>query len=1718
MIDKTAQARFGKWKNALLDTSKVNKQLNFRPTQKANVELIFPEFQQTVKNFVIVGSEAEFIPVFNPKGKKAEEEQEEMIDAPSTEVEAANEAAIEKGAANVVTIEKDALHGAAIEKAKGKARVTKDVITNRTDDDLQFVLRHLFRTTKSFDEEKGINILYLTFGLLRWADKGAEGTTIYSPLLLTPVTLARASIIEPFKVMPTEDETFVNPTIKEKLRADFGIALDDLPADYNAEAIDAFFSSIEQKITRRESWGVERRVFLATFSFSKIMMFNDMASNADTFLDHPIVTCFASQRTYAEPPEHVITDAEWNDELPPDASYTILDSDSSQFKAIQSAKKGSSMIIHGPPGTGKSQCITNIIADCIASGKKVLFVSQKMAALEVVRKRLEERGIGRFCLDLFSHKANKTDLLTAIMRNARFSLENDQVNVHEYEELATTRARLNDYVAKLHTPVGKGGLTIYQVIGAMTKLEAVQEMDAVIPTPQDLTSADRARIEDAIAQIDVARMETYFQHPWARSSIQSNEGVLFETIPEGIKSMKAAVAAQRQRVDAFNNRRICLPIKSQEDLASYKAFFELFNSQALCIDAAELRSNFRYKYASPARALSGAYKKDKKLAESGIRVLRSTDYESLLSALEDMAFHQAKIIHGIVSSPSEAREIKANIDEIGEAQVAITDQQTKLVALNFSSFDAGAGLWDQLTNALAYWESVLDKFEDWLDLHVARDKLRSCHVEDFYDKLRGKKLAGVDMVATWQKTFYQQWLAHASAQILNIKNFKSSYHEALIQKFVEYDKHCIDANTIRLAKRIKDEMPSLDVAASMRSSEMGILEQESRKKRNVKPIRQILSATKNLTAALAPCFMMSPLSVAAYLPIEAFNQFFDVVIFDEASQVCPEDAVGAILRAKQLIVAGDEKQMPPTRFFQAELDTDSDEEDVPMYESLLDECATVGLTNFLLKWHYRSRKEGLIAFSNLNFYDNNLVTFPDNGRHKVEQGKQAQDPAVQFVHVPEGRYIRQKNPIEAQVVARAVIDHFKANPDRSLGIVAMGITQEEAIHNELEKIYKGDPSLEQLVKAQKQEPLFIKNLENVQGDERDMIFLSVGYAKNETGALHLNFGPINKSGGERRLNVAITRARYLVKVFCSFLPAEVDLKRSGSPSFHKLIHYLEYARTGDLASAVSSDVSSMPVLEGPFEEDVYRALNAKGFVVDKQVGCSGYRIDLAIVNPDKPSQYVLGVVCDGRSYRAGETARDRDRLRQQVLEGLGWRLFHVWSPDWANKKEEVVAKIEKLVGDIRKRGIQTSKGGGVTGASTVSGLGSSVVARIGAGVAPRTKVPPAPRAEAIAGAGTAPRAEAIAGAITAPRAEATAGAGTTPRVEAADANTVPHIEAAAGANSHVDPGVNVLHRTDSGTSASVGLNADITDHRGEDVKKPSSAVVVPRYVERKEPGRSGQAKPINGSDDEAFRKQLIQSGLCIPYKEFTSSGGKIDDFNQSAAVRELLVKQIVDVEGPIHHDLLVKRIQAYYGVKLLGKNFKEAISDILLLIPCVDDFYYPTNYKAGGIRICIDGADPRELGQISVPELRGCMAMLVNEALSIQTDELFTKTIHVFGYKVLIEQKKQLLSAQLDALVAEGLVSVSEDMVTNVRKDAWKDAALGSKAIPPASKTRDGTCKQCSEAMQKPERKVRKGDTTYIKPPCLVCSVTGKETPEESWCTEFKAKPATNPGNLVVPE
>ncbi|HZO91622.1 MAG TPA: DUF3320 domain-containing protein [Chthonomonadaceae bacterium] len=432
--------------------------------------------------------------------------------------------------------------------------------------------------------------------------------------------------------------------------------------------------------------------------------------------------------------------------------------------------------------------------------------------------------------------------------------------------------------------------------------------------------------------------------------------------------------------------------------------------------------------------------------------------------------------------------------------------------------------------------------------------------------------------------------------------------------------------------------------------------------------------------------------MATFLDPEAIQ--FDTVIFDEASQICSEDAVGAIMRGKQVIVVGDSKQLPPTRFFTAgatdDYDTEEEEEEAAteIYESILDECSTIaGLPQWMLRWHYRSRCEALIAFSNHHFYENRLVTFP--GPYVADA--QGADRCVEFIYVPNGVYIRGKgqsagtNREEARKVAELVFQHFDTRPERSLGVIAFSERQQTAIDDEIRHLRTQKPEYEQFFAEEGEEPFFIKNLENVQGDERDTILFSVGYGRDQHGKLSMNFGPLNKDGGERRLNVAITRAKYQVKLVSSILPQDIDLSRTDKRGPALLKYYMEFAQRGPSALAKESTVSGAAEFDSPFEEEVCRALEERGLRVHRQVGCAGYRIDLAVVDDAHPGRYLLGIECDGATYHSSKTARDRDRLRQQVLEDMGWRgrILRIWSSDWIRNREAQLLRVVEALAAAR---------------------------------------------------------------------------------------------------------------------------------------------------------------------------------------------------------------------------------------------------------------------------------------------------------------------------------------------------------------------------------------------------------------------------------------------------
>jgi very-short-patch-repair endonuclease len=422
--------------------------------------------------------------------------------------------------------------------------------------------------------------------------------------------------------------------------------------------------------------------------------------------------------------------------------------------------------------------------------------------------------------------------------------------------------------------------------------------------------------------------------------------------------------------------------------------------------------------------------------------------------------------------------------------------------------------------------------------------------------------------------------------------------------------------------------------------------------------------------------MMSPMSVAKYLPPNSVE--FDLVVFDEASQVKPVDAFGSIARGSQTVVVGDSKQLPPTSFFDASREGDEEVYDsVGDMESILSLFLAQGTPERMLRWHYRSEHDSLIAVSNNEFYENRLVVFPSPGISPYARG-------LNFHHLPTNHYDRggtRTNVGEAKDIAVAVMKHARELPDLSLGVVAFSVAQRDAIEVQLEILRRADSSCEAFFGSGRLEPFFVKNLENVQGDERDVIFISVGYGKNQDGYMSMHFGPLSNDGGERRLNVLISRAKKAMDVFSNFTAGDVDLNRAKARGVVALKHFLAYAETGILEQPYSTDKEP----DSPFEEAVIKALHLRGYQLEPQVGTAGFFVDIGVVNPEKPGSYLLGIECDGATYHSSRSARDRDRLRQEVLERLGWRLHRIWSTEWFREPEVELERAIAAIEEARKR-------------------------------------------------------------------------------------------------------------------------------------------------------------------------------------------------------------------------------------------------------------------------------------------------------------------------------------------------------------------------------------------------------------------------------------------------
>ena len=1158
--------------------------------------------------------------------------------------------------------------------------------------DLRRILNNLSRRAKIAQEEQGIHVLYACFGMLRWRETPNSDLS-RAPLLLVPVQLVREAPGLPYHLAMAEEDITSNPTLREYLRQSFGMSIpdwmsftDDEP-EPTAMTWHRWLDTVSGEIQTQPGWSIEPAgVSVSILSYLRQIIVDDLDTNREMVGTHPIIHSMANPASAGRFGDIEVPEAnELDEKVPIESVYQILDADSSQQRAIEAAKRGHSLVLQGPPGTGKSQTIANIIAESLAMGKRVLFVSAKMAALEVVQRRLQDAGLDRYCLQVHSHRRSKLD----VIRELDDALENGHaVSPHPDDrilrELAAVRKKLNDYPVELHRKRFEIDMSAFEAFGTLARLRGVADMRFSSPDPASISRDAESEPEEWVRNMAALakNIGDPSKHPWAgcqiaEDSLDVREGVR-DDLADLDRLLSETLASAEEMAAAWGIATPATPGRAQSlaQLAMH------YHAGLLDLPLDDLLDRYNGSYTSFWRRLSSVYRADKAAIQSvssgGLRRRAEIAIE-LEKAVELVRWvERTGTANAHQPTQSQARELLDVLKSLSEAIAGFARHFH--AEWDLTGRSPGTSTWPQLADAIAGYQKALPELGDWIRYHEVLARGPKVGLPTFVSEAIELGIPPSGWLDAYRKRFARLFLGKVARAVPPLKEFHSAIHTERIGRFRDLDRVQLQLNPLRIQARVVENYPR-DGADNISGSEASILRREARKKRRVMSLRRLFQRIPNLIPSLKPCLMMSPLTVSQLLDPAIYQ--FDLLIFDEASQLRPEECVCAIARAKQVVVAGDEKQLPPTSFFESidpgdDYDEDSDQYHLHNLDSILSELETF-LPGYPLKWHYRSRDEALIAFSNKCFYDGQLYTFPAPGS---TDGRKA----IDFVHVADGIYSRGSsaahNQREAQRVVDLVIQHAEQHPSKSLGVVTFSQPQREAVLDLLDEARRGRTDLDSFFSEERPEPTFVKNLETVQGDERDVMLFSVGYGRDDTGRFTMNFGPLNRQDGERRLNVAVTRARERVLVVASIQPEEFDLRNTSSRGVHLLCEYLRLARDG-VGAIVSVNPNGGG--ESPFEEAVYSALTKRGLELVQQVGVAKYRIDMAVVDSEQPGRYILGIECDGAMYHSAATARERDRLRQEVLEGLGWTLHRIWSRDWYENPEREIERVLKAVNDARKR-------------------------------------------------------------------------------------------------------------------------------------------------------------------------------------------------------------------------------------------------------------------------------------------------------------------------------------------------------------------------------------------------------------------------------------------------
>jgi very-short-patch-repair endonuclease/flagellar biosynthesis GTPase FlhF len=1309
------------------------------------------------------------------------------------------------------------------------------------------------RDTESILEERGTHVLYIICGLFEWRDQLISDEILNTPILFIPVTIQKTRTKDRYSIQIAEAaEVEFNPTFSYLLKKNYQIDLDKEINDIlnNAEpkeeniGIKEIFELVEGKLTKLLQGKVKDEVWLGKFWFEKLVLLTDIQKNIDAFVNDPII-----QNICGEKPQIEIEHKTDLDELSRQAEnkkpleiYEVLDADSSQRRAIEAAINKKNFVLIGPPGTGKSQTIANIIAECLVRGKKVLFVSEKLAALKVVKKKLEQCNLGKLCISIHGKETKKKDFYSSLYDwYEEVFVFNPKSNPDEiiYEELSNIKKRLNDYalalslnhsslthvVEKIGNEVKTLELTNQYVQGKLLGLEGIPEVKTRINI-DDLDvrkfKSQKESLEKTIPYKDIVLRQTVSD--WFCTqlpgpyTIELEEDILkalakfdliddLSKIIEEINSLlqlnttpslsklidltifiKEIVDAPELESSLLNPNQVSESVsKLRTDINLHKTYTEErknlanhFNESFLEKDLEGLKENFSDKYKEDRlRWLKPGYWKVKKEVsqnkvnkndkdvtddiyfneiERGIKIKKlacdieshakefsirygstyngeNTDWEKvsyLLNYADSLFKHLSETLNmqqleNVVSpalneclqskySPIKDKlkilltKLESKLNEFDVAYLSLMhflpltyekekyDEKNKLSAYpkyTFNNNDFGCKTLEEIKTWTKKLEEDINQepplLERWLEFKEIKEEIDELNLSDFLEDFSKLNLNYDNIVQIFEKRTLELILINAERESPVLAKFTGTKYQKLQADFKTFDRQALKLNQVRIlelvSKQIKDKL--------IFHQEPRLLKKLGQQKRPKKPIRQAILETQDLFFTLKPCWMMSPLTVSQYLPPDA--SLFDVVIFDEASQVRPADSIGAIFRGDQIIVVGDPRQLPPTNFFQTMAQEDrstlDDENEDSAEESIIDEVLSKSydIEEIPLKWHYRSKSEDLFSFASHNIYpDLELITFP-NPKGCRDDGRPL---GVKHVLV-DGVYDRGKtrtNQKEAEKVADLVVEHYtRYGTDRndpnylSLGVIAFSAAQEDAILNAIQRRKKELPDIETILEEKDGEGFFVKNLETVQGDERDHIIISVGYGPDKTGKMVSNFGPLNSEGGYRRLNVAITRARYHLMIVSSFSPKSFS-STSTQQGAQLLLKYLRFAESGkEVLFEDKPQESNTSMFNSPFEEEVFKKLKKLGLDIHTQLGCSGYRIDMAVVNPKKTDEYLFGIECDGKTYHGTFSAKDRDRLRQEILEDRSWKIYRIWSRDWMKNSKKEVNKLMEFYESLVKQ-------------------------------------------------------------------------------------------------------------------------------------------------------------------------------------------------------------------------------------------------------------------------------------------------------------------------------------------------------------------------------------------------------------------------------------------------